>query len=241
MVVERIGGNITRGLVDRLGGAIVRGEILSGDRLPTEADLSAQFRASRTVTREAIKMLTGKGLVKSWPKRGTLVEDESRWNLMDPDVLGWLLDRRPSVSLVNDFLYMRLAIEPAAASAAAKARAETDAIAAALQSMRDAENGMGDALAADSAFHAAVLRASGNRFFSQMAPLVGTALRMTARLTNRLKGVRAANVDDHERILTAISRGHPRQARRTTEFLIQEALNLIDSRLDDLAAPSSNA
>ena len=234
MALERMGGNITRTLVEQIGGAIVRGEYLSGHRLPTEAHMSVNFQASRTATREAIKMLTGKGLVKSWPKRGTLVEDESQWNLMDPDVLGWLLDRRPSISLVNDFLAMRLAIEPAAASMAASNRASTDEIATALQAMRDADSGMGDALEADSAFHAAVLRASGNRFFSQMAPLVGTALRLTARLTNRLKGVRAANVDDHERILIAISKGNAKQARRATESLIQEALSLIRSRFDDL-------
>ena len=152
MVLERTGGNITRRLVEQIGGAIVRREYVSGDQLPTEADLSEHHQASRTVTREAIKMLTGKGLVKSWPKRGTLVEDESQWNLMDPDVLGWLLDRRPSVSLVNDFLAMRLAIEPAAASMAASNRASTDEIATALQAMRDAESGMGDPLEADSAF-----------------------------------------------------------------------------------------
>ena len=67
-----------------------------------------------------------------------------------------------------------------------------------------------------------------------MAPLVGTALRMSARLTNRLKGVDVASVDDHERILIAISKGHARQARRATESLIQEALSLIKSQRGDL-------
>ena len=230
-----MGGNITRTLVERIGGAIVRGEYTSGDRLPTEADLSSNFQVSRTATREAIKMLTGKGLVKSWPKRGTLVENESEWNLLDADVLNWLLDRHPSVYLIRDILVMRLAIEPAAASMAAEIRADTNEIEAGLRAMRDAENGIGDALQADSAFHTAVLRASGNRFFSQMAPLVGTALRMTARSTNRLKGVRAASVADHERILIAISEGNPHEARRETEVLIHEALALIKLQSDDVA------
>ena len=234
MAIQRTGVNITRGLVEQIGGAIVRGDYLSGNRLPTEADLSAQFQASRTVTREAIKMLTGKGLVKSWPKRGTVVEDEEQWNLMDSDVLAWLLDRRPSIDLVRDFLNMRLAIEPAAAFMAANKRANTDEIVAALRLMRDADRGLGDTLDADSAFHAAVLRASSNRFFSQMAPLVGTALRMTARLTNRIKGVTGPNVDDHERILIAISNGKAREARRATTALIQEALDLIQSLNHDL-------
>ena len=228
MSPDRVEGNITRALVQRIGGAIVRGERASGDRLPTEAEMSKHFGASRTVTREAIKMLTAKGLVKSWPKRGTVIQEEAQWNLMDPDVLAWLLERRLSPRLLKDFLYMRLAIEPMAASMAARRGADTDEMAVALLAMRNAESAMGDSLEADSAFHAAVLRASGNRFFAQMAPLVATALRMTVRVTNRLKGVQIANVDDHERILFAISAGKAGEARKATESLIREALNLVE-------------
>jgi len=230
---ERLEGNITRALVDRIGGAIVRGDNAPGERLPTEADMSAQFGASRTTTREAIKMLTAKGLVRSWPRRGTLVQSEAEWNLLDPDVLAWLLDRRFSVSLLRDFLHMRLAIEPAAARMAAARGSDTAEIADALQAMRDAAIGMGDSLEADSAFHAAILRASGNRFFAQMAPLAATALRLTVRRTNQLKGVRVANIDDHENILTAISAGNPEEAQTATQSLILEALGLIDSGADD--------
>ena len=234
MSVLRMGGNITRSLAQDIGGAIVRGDYVSGDRLATEAELSLHYQASRTATREAIKILTSKGLVKSWPRRGTVVEDEAHWNLMDPDVLEWLLDRRFSPSLLKDFLLMRLAVEPAAAAMAASNHANTDDIAAALLSMREAQTGMGDPQKADSAFHAAVLRASGNRFFSQMAPLVGTALRMTVRLTNQIKGVIVASIDDHERILVAISNGRPQDARRATEALINEALNLVHSKFGDV-------
>lgn len=232
MSSERLEGNITRALVDRIGGAIVRGENAPGEQLPTEAEMSAQFGASRTATREAIKMLTAKGLVRSWPRRGTLVQSESEWNLLDPDVLVWLLDRRFSGALLKDFLQMRLAIEPAAARMAAERGSDTVEIADALQAMRNAANGVGDSLEADSAFHAAILRASGNRFFAQMAPLVATALRLTVRRTNQLKGVRVANVDDHEDILTAISAGNAEEAQTAAESLILEALALIDSGVD---------
>lgn len=231
MSFERGGGNITRSLVERIGGAIVRGEYPAGERLPTEVELSQHFESSRTVMREAMKMLMAKGLVRSWPRRGTVVEDESRWNLMDPDVLAWLLERRISPGLLEDFLYMRLAIEPAAASMAAAKRADTSEISHALNAMREAAQGGGDELEADSAFHAAILRASGNRFFSQMATLVATALKMTVRVTNRIKGVRSADVDDHERILAAISMGEAEEARRAAESIILEALNLIASEI----------
>ena len=227
------GGSITQELVTRLGKAIVRGDFGSDHRLPPEAGLSAHYQASRTVTREAIKILTGKGLIISWPKRGTLIQHESRWNLMDPDVLAWLLERPPTPTLVDDIFQMRLAIEPAATSVAARKRADTQEIEAALQSMRDAKAGIGDAMDADSAFHSAILRASGNRFFAQMAPLVGAALRMTARLSNQAKGVAAASVADHKRILDAVVKGTPEEAYRASEMLILEALDLTRAFFDE--------
>ena len=63
---------------------------------------------------------------------------------------------------------------------------------------------------------------------------MATALRMTVRLTNGLKGVGTANVDDHERILDAISCGRAENARIATETMIREALGLIRSRFDNL-------
>ena len=233
MFMNRPYANLTRTLMDEIGRVIACGEYLPGARLPTEAELSDRYQASRTATREAIKMLTAKGLVRSWPKRGTIVEEESRWNLMDPDVLTWLLDRSPSATLVNEFLTMRLAIEPAAAEMAANIGTDTSEIHAALLAMKKSEDGSGDAIEADSTFHGAVLRSSGNRFFAQMAPLVSTALRLTVRLTNQIKGVRTASTDDHERILVAIDAGRGQEARQATEDIIQEALHLVASQCSD--------
>lgn len=229
MEIRQVGGNVTRELLDAIGGAIVGGDFETGATLPTEAAMSDRFSASRTVTREAVKMLTAKGLVRSWPRRGTIVQHEQHWNLLDPDVLAWILERRASVPILTDFLTMRLAIEPAAASMAAEIKADTTEIETALQLMKNADEGIGDPLQADSAFHAAVLRASGNRFFAQMAPLVDTALRMSIRLTNKIKGVRTANVHDHESILIAIQKGRKRNAHRETTAMIKEALALVRS------------
>ena len=238
METRQLDKNITRELLDRIGGAIVGGEFETGDTLPTEAAISDQYSASRTATREAIKMLTAKGLVRSWARRGTIVLPERQWNLLDPDVLAWILDRRSSVPILKDFLVMRLAIEPVAASMAAQSKADTSEIETALAFMKRAHEGIGDPLLADSAFHAAVLRASGNRFFAHMAPLVDTALKMSIRLTNKIKGVHTASVDDHASILFAIQRNQKQRAMRETRALIEEALALVQTQLD---APSDVA
>jgi DNA-binding FadR family transcriptional regulator len=227
-MVSRIStGTVTRSLVEDIGGAIVRGDYVIGHSLPTEAELAAKFNVSRTVTREAIKMLTAKGLVQAWPRRGTIVQKESNWNLLDADVLHWLLDRNVSIPLVKDFLRMRLAVEPAAAELAAVQRADVSEIEQAVVQMRRAAEHGGDALGADSQFHASILRASGNPFFAQMSPMVDTALRMTIRITNRIKGVRFASIQEHVDILEAIRSGDAQQAKELSRSHVERALNLI--------------
>lgn len=221
---------LTRELVEAIGGMIVRGDAPAGESLPIEAELSKQYDASRTVVREAIKMLTAKGLVGSRPRRGTYVEPESEWNLFDPDVLRWTLQRRFSIDLLREFLIARKAIEPAAAREAALHRDDEAIaeIASRLDDMREAATGAQDPLEADIAFHIAVLEASGNRFFRQFSFVVDTALRFSIRLTNTAKGVRAASVDDHATIYAAIARGDSSGAALAVEQILDEALQLLE-------------
>src|SRR4051812_14231171 len=84
------GLNLTYGLVDTLGRAVVTGEFVD-DPFPTEAELARLYAVSRSVTREAVKMLTAKGLLTARPRKGTSVQPAAQWNLFDPDVLRWLL------------------------------------------------------------------------------------------------------------------------------------------------------
>jgi len=223
---------LTRAVVERMGGKIVRGDTPAAMPLPTEAELAKEYDTSRTVMREAIKMLTAKGLVGSRPRRGTYVEPETSWNILDPDVLRWILQRRFSFELMRDFLVARQAIEPMAVTQAAirQDRAAIAEIARHLAEMREAEDNQLDSLEADIAFHVAILHASGNRFFVQFSHVVETALRFSIRLTNMEKGVRTANVADHEKILRAIDRGDARGAARAANDLLAEAIVLLDER-----------
>lgn len=223
---------LTHELVERIGGQIVRGDVAAGGSLSIEAELARQHETSRTVIREAVKMLTAKGLVGSRPRRGTYVEPESRWNILDPDVLRWTLQRRFSFELMRDFLVAREGIEPKAAASAAlrQDRTAIAAIAARLDDMREASAGRMNSLESDIAFHTAILHASGNRFFVQFSHVIETALRFSIQLTNSAKGVRMASVEGHERIYLAIDRGDAPGAERAAQALLTEALQLLDER-----------
>lgn len=230
MTIHRqIGRNLTHHVMHELGGDIVRGVYGRHNPFPIEADLCRKLGVSRSVLREAVKMLTAKGLLGSRPRQGTLVQSEESWNLLDPDVLGWLLERSFSAPLLIEFLEIRLAVEPMAAELAAQSGtpAAIRQIGHALDQMRQAEAGMNDPLLSDIAFHVAILQASGNRFYGRLRDLIGTALRISIRLTNQVKGVRLASIADHAKVYDAIVARDPAGASAAMRALIVEAMVLV--------------
>lgn len=228
------GRNLTYQLTHKLGAAIVRGEYAIDKSFPTEAELSIQFNISRSVTREAVKMLTAKGLIASRPRQGIRVMPGTHWNMFDADVLAWTLNARPSIELLKEFTQLRMAIEPEAAVLAAANHQDSAAIkpiASALMRMKKADEGQDDPLAADIDFHCAILAASNNRFFFQLREFIQVALRVSIASTNQLKGVFNASYDDHKKIYDAIAAGDGAAAAAAVRVLLVEVLQLINASL----------
>lgn len=227
-VRTQLGRNLTYGLLDALGRSIVTG-VYDERPFPTEAELAKQHGVSRSVTREAVKMLTAKGLLSARPRQGTIVQPSSNWNLFDTDVLRWMLERKFSVDLLRQFNQLRVAIEPEAAALAAVHAGDEERrqIDIGLQRMRDAEEGLDNTLDADIAFHVAILKASGNPFFAQFKDVVATALRTSIQFTNRIKG-RSASVVDHGAVRDAIMKRKPDAARTAMRKIIADVLDLIE-------------
>lgn len=222
-----LGRNLTYGMLDSLGRAIVTGHF--EDRaFPTEGELSKQHGVSRSVTREAVKMLTAKGLLSARPRQGTVVQAKTSWNLFDTDVLRWLLERKFSIDLLQHFNELRIAIEPEAAALASKFADEADlaSIRDGLDRMISADRDHNDPLEADIDFHVAILRASRNPFYAQFRDVVTTALRTSIRFTNRLTG-HTASVADHAAVYDAIAARDPQGARTAMRKIIDDVLVLI--------------
>jgi DNA-binding FadR family transcriptional regulator len=225
---DAAGRNLTFGMLDSLGRAIVTGAY-DEERFPTEAELAATHNVSRSVTREAVKMLTAKGLLTARPRKGTTVQPASSWNLFDTDVLRWLLERKFSLELLRQFSELRIAIEPEAAALAAREAdsAALAAIAGGYARMEAAEAGRDDALESDIAFHIAILEACGNPFYRQFSDVVATALRTSIRFTNRFKG-RTASLPAHHAVLAAIQARDAEGARTTMVAIIRDVMILIE-------------
>ena len=181
--------NLREQLVEHLGGDIVRGRLQPGDALPNEEELLARYDVSRTVLREALNVLSGKGLLDARPRRGTIVRPRADWSQLDPAILGWRDDpAEPPGDSLDHLMELRRIIEPPAAALAARraTAAERAAISKAYQAMVAAAGSDLMAFAeADMRFHVACLTACRNEFMLPVAHAIRASLLTSIRITNR--------------------------------------------------------
>jgi len=223
-----------RQVLDRLGLDICSGRYAPGQILPSENELCERFAFSRIVIREAVKSLAAKGMLEVRRKVGTLVLEPAEWNLFDPDIITWRsrtlsVDRQMS----RDLMELRRIVEPAAARLAAVRAGDDDrgAIRAAFEAMRRAVAGEGDYVAADLAFHAAILDACGNQFVQQMQNAVSAILRTGFEIISQKPGGPAYSLPMHEDLCRAIEDGDADAAERAVLSLIKQAEEDLDGRL----------
>ncbi|GHB25239.1 GntR family transcriptional regulator [Streptomyces xanthochromogenes] len=201
-----VGRGVHRTAVEGLALRIFDGTYDEGDTLELPA-LMAELGVSQTVLREAVKVLTAKGLLDARQKRGTFVRPRADWNLLDSDVLRWKLAAGAPPDFFADVLELRRAIEPAAASLAAEHRTEEDlaALDGSLTAMRSAGADPVLAVRADTAFHSALLTASHNRFFVQLRRVIVPAL--VARGGHGSSGGQAGPVPAHAEVVRSVREG----------------------------------
>lgn len=208
----------------QIGVGIVRGEIEPGEPLP-EDGLVAEPGVSRTVLREAIKVLAAKGLVESRPKTGTRVRPRSDWNLLDPDVLAWQLEAGPTREFLEHALELRRMIEPGAARLAAE-RATDEEIAA----LEEAHAAMSEAkdldawIEPDVLFHSVVVRAARNELLERLSPIISAMLRTLFMVSSRPPRTFTRALPMHEAIIDAIRAHDPDLAEAAALRLLEDTV-----------------
>lgn len=211
--------------VDRLGSDIVAGVYAPGTSLPAEPLLCGLMGVSRTVVREAVKALIGKGLVSSGPKVGTRVLPEENWNWFDADVIGWQARAGLSIGFLEDLQDLRGAVEPAAVRLAA-VRATADDIAeleSAYEGMRRAVAEGGDYITPDLRFHQGLIRSSHNRLLAQMSRALGALLRTSFEISTARREGPAGALPLHRAVLDGVIARDPVRAERAVRMLIEGA------------------
>lgn len=161
--------------VDTVGRRIAHGGFAAGATLPMEAELMEILGVSRTVVRETIKVLSGKGMVRTARRYGTRVLPPEHWNLLDPDVIRWHDPQSPLAQRIfMDSTELRVMVEPQAAALAAMhaTDAQVATILRAADHIQPDEHGLGTMIAADYTFHATILEASGNVMLRQLQGVI---------------------------------------------------------------------
>jgi len=158
---QRLATAVIAELVDR----IVGGQLAAGSTLPTEPVLCETFGVSRTVIREAVKSLEAMRLVKVQQGQGTTLRPFADWDLLNPVVLAATVRHDAELSILEDLIDVRRALEAQMASqAAVRATAEhrVQIEAAMARLMAEVQDPI-KYLQADLDFHDAIMTASGNR------------------------------------------------------------------------------
>ena len=211
--------------VEVIAERILTGVLAEGATLDLGA-LQAELDVSLTALREALKVLAAKGMVDARPKRGTFVRPRSDWNLLDADVLRWQFARQVRPGMLADLHELRSIVEPGAASLAA-GRATDDDLAAldgALDLMAAAGADPAAAVAADLAFHRALLAATHNELVQRMEVLIETGLAERDRMVHGAAGGSQDPVPSHRAVVDAIRRRHPEQAATAMGRLLEQAI-----------------
>jgi DNA-binding FadR family transcriptional regulator len=211
-----------------LGNQIVSGKIAPGSVITSDV-LEAQFGVSRTVVREALKVLHDKGLTRARTKTGTIVLERHEWNLLDPDVISWLQASGLGRELVRDLEEVRASYEPWVARIAAKRRGSKDisALTNSLKKMTDAfyqEGPQSDAIGeADAAFHQALLDATQNELMKRIGKLFIPLLKIRDDMVRHV-------IDDgefliqHQAVLDAIVEEDADLAEAAMKVLLSHAI-----------------
>jgi DNA-binding FadR family transcriptional regulator len=207
-----------------LGQRIVSGRVRPGEVLPREESLATSLQVSRTALREALKVLSAKGLIESRAGVGARVLQERYWNQLDADVLAWRCASMPTDDFIDKLVEMREIVEPAAAAAAARHR--TDAQLAAIEAgfaLMDASTTLDEWAKADLVFHEAVLQATGNELLISLFSVIETALGMFFVLSARNASNFKYSLPHHQKVLEAISRKQPEVARKAMQAMIGDS------------------
>lgn len=219
------GRGLHRTVVEEFGLRIVRGDYEPGTRIDVEA-LESELGVSKSVIREAMRVIREKGLIISWQKRGTFVTSRDEWKLLDTDVMMWRREaQRDDDQLLTDLSQLRDAIEPAAAALAASQRTEDDLerLDAAFESFARAGDNVHQLARADLDFHLRILDATHNELFVRLDTVIIHALNARNRIQHHPGASWHDPVPDHRAVLEAIRQGSPQIADAAMRYALRES------------------
>jgi DNA-binding FadR family transcriptional regulator len=203
-------------VLEKLGMEIASGELPAGHVLTLDG-IQERFGVSRTVSRETMRILQSMGLIQSRRRVGITVQPIDSWNVFDPKVIWWRLSGPGRGAQLRTLTELRIAVEPLAAGAAARAatsaqRSRVVELAAILRRLGEAGE-LTEFMERDVEFHALLLQASGNEMFGALADVVAAVLRGRTQLGLMPHKPVPQALDLHEAVGQAVAAGRSAEAR----------------------------
>ncbi|MFJ7150011.1 FadR/GntR family transcriptional regulator [Streptomyces sp. NPDC100445] len=218
-------------VLDALGPAITAGEYPPGSVLRTD-ELAQRFEVSRSVMREAVRVLESMHLVASRRRVGVTVRPKAEWNVYDPQVIRWRLAGADRPHQLRSLTVLRSAVEPVAAGLAARhatAGQCAELTACALGMVANSRGHRLDQyLVHDVAFHRAVLTASGNEMFARLGDVVAEVLAGRTHHEVMFEDPDPAAVTLHVQVAEAVRAGDAARAEELTRQITVGALHELD-------------
>lgn len=195
---------------------------------PNEAELCQQLGVSRTILREAVKVLADKGMVEVRQRSGTRARARTEWNQLDPDILGWWAELGPDARFLRDLCEVRLAIEPTASGFAAvrATAAEIMEIGRCLEEReaRLKDSNFAEAVDLNLQFHSLVVASCHNLLLEELNIAIRRPLRTALSYTAGLHASEVMDVIAHRKLYEAIRRHDPMRAQAAAERIVGIAM-----------------
>ncbi len=231
----RLSHSLATQLARDLGKQIVAGKYPESSLIEDEGTLAEKNRVSRSVIRDAVKILVGKGMLEVRRGIGTRVRSRESWGLLDDDVLSWHQAATPNPRFLQQLMDFRLLFEPKAARWAAERGTEfaLKAIEEAQLRMEAEQGSVEDFIVADASYHRAILRAANNEFVRAMEGLVFSSLIISMQISNADPRKNEDSVALHREVTDAILKRDGPRAEAGIETMLLDAMTRLKGHMHD--------